>query len=65
MVHAQKIYQRIGDSDLLMIEKQDFLKLVDTIPRFREFRDKLKSRTYELSKNCIMSNITDAASGHF
>jgi hypothetical protein len=44
-----------------MMEKQDFLKLVDTIPRIREFRDKLKSRTYELSKNCIMSNITDTA----
>jgi CRP-like cAMP-binding protein len=51
----------VENSDLLLIEKQDFLKLVDTIPRFREFRDKLKSRSYEVSQNRIISNISDTA----
>lgn len=48
-------------SDLLLIEKEDFLKLVDTIPKLREFRDKLKSKSYEVSQNRIISNISDTA----
>jgi CRP-like cAMP-binding protein len=48
-------------SDLLLIEKQDFLKLVDAIPKFRDFRDRLKSKSYEVSQDRIISNISDTA----
>lgn len=51
----------LEDSELLLIEKADFEKLVTDIPRFREFRDKLKARSFDASQNRIMSNISDTA----
>lgn len=51
----------LEDSEMLLIEKDDFNKLIDTIPRFREFRDQLKARSFDASQNRIMSNISDTA----
>lgn len=51
----------LENSDLLLIEKEDFLKLIDTIPRLRDFRERLKSKSYEVNQNRIMSNISDTA----
>lgn len=51
----------IEDSQLLLIEKKDFERLVNDIPRFREFWDKLKSKSVDTLQNRIMSNISDTA----
>src|ERR1700743_37999 len=51
----------LEDSELLLIEKEDFNKLVENIPRFREFRDKLKARSIDVLQNRIMSNISNTA----
>lgn len=51
----------LEDSELLLIEKEDFLQLIDTIPRLRDFRERLKSKSYEVNQNRIMSNISDTA----
>lgn len=51
----------IEDSELLLIEKNDFKRLVNDIPRFREFWDKLKSKSVDTLQNRIMSNISDTA----
>ncbi|UAY55653.1 Crp/Fnr family transcriptional regulator [Arachidicoccus terrestris] len=49
----------LEDSELLLIDKDDFNGLVEAIPRFRELRDKLKARSYDVSQNRIMSNLSD------
>lgn len=51
----------LEDSELLLIEKADFDKLVEKIPNFRSFRDKLKERSFDASQNRIMSHISDTA----
>jgi CRP-like cAMP-binding protein len=51
----------LEDSELLLIEKKDFDKLVSNIPNFRDFRDQLKARSFDASQNRIMSNISDTA----
>jgi CRP-like cAMP-binding protein len=51
----------LEDSELLLIEKKDFNGLIDIFPKFRDFRDQLKAKSYEASQNRIMSNISDNA----
>jgi CRP-like cAMP-binding protein len=51
----------LEDCQLLLIEKKDFDMLVDEIPKFREFRDRLKSKSVDSLQNRIMSNISDTA----
>lgn len=51
----------LEDSELLMIEKNDFNRIVSDFPNFRTFRDALKARSYDVSQNRIMSNISDTA----
>jgi CRP-like cAMP-binding protein len=51
----------LEDSELLLMEKEDFNKLVEMIPNFRNFRDRLKARSIDASQNRIMSNISDSA----
>lgn len=51
----------IEDSELLLIEKQDFNRLVEDIPSFRRFHDKLTSKSVDTFQNRIISNISDTA----
>ena len=51
----------LEDSELLLIDKKDFDTLVETIPNFRNFKDKLEAKSYNASQNRILSNISDPA----
>ncbi|CAL1518588.1 Crp/Fnr family transcriptional regulator [Chitinophaga sp. MM2321] len=51
----------LEDSELLLIEKNDFNRIVSSFPNFRTFRDALKAKSYDVSQNRIMSNISDTA----
>lgn len=51
----------LEDSELLLIEKKDFNRIVSDFPNFRTFRDSLKARSYDVSQNRIMSHISDTA----
>ena len=51
----------LEDSELLLIEKNDFNRIVSSFPNFRTFKDALKARSYDVSQNRIMSNISDTA----
>jgi CRP-like cAMP-binding protein len=51
----------IEDSELILIEKKDFEKLTEDIPSFRQFHDRLKSKSVDTLQNRIISNISDTA----
>jgi len=51
----------LEDSELLLIEKQDFSNLLSNIPHFKDFIYNLKAKGYDVSQNRIMSNISDTA----
>lgn len=51
----------LEESELLLIEKQDFNKLLADIPHFREFIYNLKAKSFDASQNRIMSNISETA----
>ncbi|MEO6849525.1 MAG: Crp/Fnr family transcriptional regulator [Mucilaginibacter sp.] len=51
----------LADSELLLIEKKDWDKLVSDIPAFRDWRDNLKSKNLDDAQNRIMSHISDSA----
>lgn len=51
----------LEDSELLLIEKQDFNNLLNKIPDFKDFIFKLKAKSFDASQNRIMSNISDTA----
>ena len=51
----------IEDSELLLIKKQDFDALTNTIAKFRLFRERLEARSYDASLKRIMSNISETA----
>jgi len=51
----------LEDTDLIMIKKNDFDALVNAIPNFRIFKEKLETRSYDASQNRILSNISDTA----
>ena len=51
----------LEESELLMIEKVDFNNLLDSIPHFKDFIYNLKAKSFDVSQNRIMSNISDTA----
>ena len=51
----------LEDSELLLIEKQDFNNLLNNIPDFKDFIYILKAKSFDASQNRIMSNISDTA----
>ena len=51
----------LEDSELLLIEKQDFNNLLSNIPHFKDFIYNLKAKSFDASQNRIMSNISDTA----
>jgi len=51
----------LEDSEVLLIERQDFENLLIIIPHFKDFIFNLKARSFDASQNRIMSNISDTA----
>lgn len=51
----------LEDSELLMIEKEQFDTLIATIPRFKKLEEKLAAKNFESHQNRILSNISDTA----
>jgi len=51
----------LENSEVLLIEKQDFTNLLNNIPRFKDFIYALKANSFDASQNRIMSNISDTA----
>ncbi|KQS35780.1 Crp/Fnr family transcriptional regulator [Pedobacter sp. Leaf194] len=49
----------LEDSDVLIIKKDKFEKLLQNIPNFKDFIFNLKARSFDASQNRIMSNISD------
>ena len=51
----------LEDSELLLIKKQDFDALTNTIAKFRAFKERLDARSYDASQKRILSNISETA----
>lgn len=51
----------LENAEVILIEKPAFVYLMMTIPRFKNFIEGLKSRSFDASQNRIMSNISDTA----
>jgi CRP-like cAMP-binding protein len=55
----------LEDGELLMIKKEKFDVLIETIPNFKKLIDKLAAKNYEAHQNRILSNISETAVGKF
>jgi CRP-like cAMP-binding protein len=51
----------LEDSELLLIKKEDFDFLCKAIPNFQNFKERLESRSFDVSQNRILSNISETA----
>jgi CRP-like cAMP-binding protein len=51
----------LEDGELLMIKKEKFEALIETIPNFKKLIDKLDCKNYEVNQNRILSNISETA----
>jgi CRP-like cAMP-binding protein len=51
----------LEDSELLLIKKEDFMTLVEDIPNFQKLVNKLETKSFDVSQNRILSNISDTA----
>jgi CRP-like cAMP-binding protein len=51
----------LEDGELLMIKKEKWNVLLETIPGFKKLIDKLTARNYEAHQNRILSNISETA----
>lgn len=51
----------LEDSELLLIKKQDFDGLTNSIAKFRLFKERLDARSYDASQKRILSNISETA----
>lgn len=51
----------LEDGELLMIKKEKWDALLETIPTFKKLIDKLTARNYEAHQNRILSNISETA----
>jgi CRP-like cAMP-binding protein len=51
----------LENSEVILIDKPAFVNLMMTIPRFKNFIETLKARSFDASQNRIMSNISDTA----
>jgi CRP-like cAMP-binding protein len=51
----------LEDSELLLIKKEDFMTLVEDIPGFQKLVNKLETKSFDVSQNRILSNISDTA----
>lgn len=51
----------LENSVVLMLKKQDFDKLLNTIPNFKKFIDKLDARSFSAGQKRILSTISETA----
>ena len=51
----------LEDSEVILISQPDYINLQMTIPKLREFVEKLKARSFEASQRRILSNISFSA----
>jgi len=51
----------LEDGELLMIKKEKFDYLIETIPHFKKLIDKLATKNYEVHQTRILSNISETA----
>jgi len=51
----------LEDCELILIKKDDFDHLFNTIPNLKNLRAKLDNRSFDASQNRILSNISDTA----
>jgi CRP-like cAMP-binding protein len=51
----------LEDGELLMIKKEKFDFLIETIPRFKKLIEKLDCKNYEVQQTRILSNISETA----
>jgi CRP-like cAMP-binding protein len=51
----------LEDGELLMIEKEKFNHLLDTIPNLQKLIRKLEARNFEVNQKRILSNISESA----
>jgi len=51
----------LEDGELLMIRKEKWAALIETIPNFKKLIDKLTAKNYEVHQNRILSNISETA----
>ena len=49
------------EGELLMMKKEKFDALIETIPNFKKLIDKLTAKNYEVHQNRILSNISETA----
>jgi len=48
----------LEDCEVILIDKPDFLNLLTTIPKFKNFIDSLLARSYDAIQNRVMSAIS-------
>ncbi|MCX2479857.1 sulfatase-like hydrolase/transferase [Pedobacter sp. MC2016-15] len=58
---ASSYIEALEDSELLVITKENFNHLIDTIPSFKVMIDNLETRNFEAHQNRIFSNISETA----
>jgi CRP-like cAMP-binding protein len=51
----------LENAEVILIDKPAFVNLMMTIPRFKDFIERLKARSFDASQNRIMSNISYTA----
>ena len=51
----------LEDGELLMLKKEKYDSLIETIPSFKKLVDKLAVKNYEVHQNRILSNISETA----
>jgi CRP-like cAMP-binding protein len=51
----------LENAEVILIEKPAFINLMVTIPRFKDFIERLKARSFDASQDRIMSNISYTA----
>jgi CRP-like cAMP-binding protein len=58
---SQRNIDALEDSELLLIKKEDLDALLSEIPNFQSFIKKLEYKSFDVSQNRILSNISDTA----
>ena len=53
--------EALEDSELMLITKENWEALLETIPNFKRFIDTLSSKNFEAHQNRIFSNISESA----
>lgn len=58
---AKNNIDALEDSELILIKKEDFDSLFKALPKLREFRERLDAKSFDVSQNRVLSNISETA----